>query len=595
VEPPRALSQLRRFLLPFLAACACAPAAAQQSVDSWAPQGSAPPVSLIVNDPVRGVIPFPPVHATLLPDGRVMLFATTGVHARAAWFTPTPLDQEPPPLTLLTPEAVPVDVDPPLEFTDANGLQWHIEETLFCSGHALTADGSLFSAGGTLLYSITDPSTRTTVNYIYGMPQATLYSYPLRTWFRQQNMLGTGESGMNTRWYGTVTRLANQLMLVSSGYELAAVQVRRPGQPTEHHPGTPNRSVEIWLPTAQASGGARAVVSTHAETPREIWNPDYTHAFQIPYGPPLVPANTVLMLGDAGVPVYFFPDGAPGSRWMTLSGARRPGTRSTDAPNHGTATALLPLRAINGEWGYANGSVIQAGGGRESQMERSIDFFEISSGSWGQGADLGVRRRYPATVLLPDGKVMIVSGYDATGANPFLRNAHYLDLKPPVSPATFTTGTSASNEVRGYHNLALLLPDGRVLIAGGRSAGETGPEDEKPTFRYLYPPYLSPRESPPPRPAITAAPASIGYGSNFTLEFSGGPVSEVVLMGLGSMTHAFDMNQRYVQLATPSQSPAAVQVTGPANIQTAPPGHYMLFVLDANRVPSVARIVRVVP
>ena len=63
-------------------------------------------------------------------------------------------------------------------------------------------------------------------------------------------------------------------------------------------------------------------------------------------------------------------------------------------------------------------------------MERSIDFFEISSGSWGQGADLGVRRRYPATVLLPDGKVAIVSGYDATGANASWRNAHYVDPLP---------------------------------------------------------------------------------------------------------------------------------------------------------------------
>ena len=183
------------------------------------------------------MIPFPPVHATLLPDGRVMLFATTGIPARAAWFTPGPIGEELPPLVVLQPDNVPVDVDPPLDFTDASGLQWHIEETLFCSGHSLTADGSLFSAGGTLLYSITDPSTQTRVNYIYGMPQATLYSYPLRTWFRQQNMVGTGESGRNMRWYGTVTRLANQLMLVSSGYELASVQVRRPASRPSTIPG----------------------------------------------------------------------------------------------------------------------------------------------------------------------------------------------------------------------------------------------------------------------------------------------------------------------------------------------------------------------
>src|SRR5262249_55848019 len=158
--------------------------------------------------------------------------------------------------------------------------------------------------------------------------------------------------------------------------------------------------------------------------------------------------------------------------------------------------------------------------------------------------DLGGPRRYPATVLLPDGKVLIVSGYDSRGsAAPIVQNAQYLDAR---APASFTTGGAAMGEVRGYHNVALLLPDGRVFVGGGRSAGEAppDPEDESPSFRYLYPPYMSPRESPPPRPSITAAPTAVRYATGFSVEFSGGPISEVVLMGLGSMTHSFDTNQR---------------------------------------------------
>lgn len=101
-------------------------------------------------------------------------------------------------------------------------------------------------------------------------------------------------------------------------------------------------------------------MSTHAQSPREIWNPDYTHAFQVPYGPPVVPKSTVLVFGDAGVPVYLLADAPPGTGWITLSDQRRPGTVAADAPNHGTASALLPMRANNFEWGYANGSVLQA-------------------------------------------------------------------------------------------------------------------------------------------------------------------------------------------------------------------------------------------
>lgn len=562
-------------------------AAAQQVVDGWAPNAAQAPIELRVNDPINGSIQFRPVHATLLPDGRVMLFATVGVHARAAWFVPTPLGAPLPALVQLTPDHVPVDVDPPISYTDpATGNRLHLEETLFCSGHTLTADGGIFAAGGTLLYSLYEASSQTTVNWIYGMPNVTQYSAATRTWLRGENMRGTGETGSNLRWYGTVTRLADERMLVSSGFELASVQVRRPGQPVEHHGASQNRSVEVMLP---AGGGT--VVSSHAQSPREIWNPDYTHAFQVPYGPPLVPSSTVLMFGDAGVPVYLLADAPPGAGWIALGNQRRPGTVGAQAPNHGTASVLLPMRSANFEWGYANGSVLQAGGGLGSQMERSIDFFELASGTWGQGIDLGVRRRFPATVLLPDGKVVVVSGYDATGSNPLVRNAHYLDLRPPAS---FATGAAASGETRGYHNVALLLPDGRVLIAGGRSRGsEPGdPEDESPSFRYLLPPYLASGQS---RPVITAAPQTIGYGSSFTVEFSGGPVSEVVLMGLGSMTHAFDFNQRYLQLATQGQSASTVQVTGPADIQTAPPGHYMLFVLNEQRVPSVAAFVRAVP
>ena len=42
-----------------------------------------------------------------------------------------------------------------------------------------------------------------------------------------------------------------------------------------------------------------------------------------------------------------------------------------------------------------------------------------------------------------------------------------------------------------------------------------------------------------------------------------------------------------------SRGSGALTVTAPLNANLAPPGHYMLFIVNANGVPSVAKIVRV--
>ena len=564
-----------------------APSAAPQegAGDSWSPQAPAPPTELTVIDPdTGGAVPYAPVHATLLPDGRIMLFGKAATKIKAAWFLPTPLAQEAPAEVVLQAENVPVDVNQ-VTFTDAAGVQWFVDETLFCSGHALTADGSIFVAGGTLLYSGFNPANGVRVTYLLGMPNATLYSFPDRSWSRVPgNMLGAGGSNLALRWYGTVTRLADSRMLLTSGLDLALVQVHVPGVPQPiQFPGTPNRSVETYSGTA-----GYMLVSPHAATPPEVWNPDYTHAFLLPY--PVNPSY-VLMFGQAGVPVYHAPDAASGSQWFALRSVPRTGATSA-TPNHGASSALLPLRVNNGEWGYANGSVLQAGGDHDTPPEQNIDRFELSTNGWLPSVPMGVRRHHPSTVLLPDGRVLIVAGHDDTTQSALVQHAQYFDPRPPTALAT---GNAPMGEPRGYHSVALLLPDGRVFVAGGRTGGSGSAEDEKPNFRYLYPPYLSPREAPPPRPEITSAPATIGYGASFAVGFSGSPISEAVLMSPGSMTHSFDANQRYVQLPIASNAEGAVQVVAPPNPQTAPPGYYMLFLLDGNRVPSVARFLRITP
>ena len=73
------------------------------------------------------------------------------------------------------------------------------------------------------------------------------------------------------------------------------------------------------------------------------------------------------------------------------------------------------------------------------------------------------------------------------------------------------------------------------------------------------------------------------------------PISEIVLVAMGSMTHSYDMNQRVVELPviySGDYGEHSFQITrAPLDAATAPPGNYMLFALDENRVPSIAKIV----
>ena len=69
-------------------------------------------------------------------------------------------------------------------------------------------------------------------------------------------------------------------------------------------------------------------------------------------------------------------------------------------------------------------------------------------------------------------------------------------------------------------------------------------------------------------------------------------IASVSLIRLGSTTHAFDMNQRFQRLRFTRLS-GALSVTAPVSRNRTPPGHYMLFIVDGNGVPLVARIVRV--
>ena len=214
--------------------------------------------------------------------------------------------------------------------------------------------------------------------------------------------------------------------------------------------------------------------------------------------------------------------------------------------------------------------------------------FDPITGSWKPSIDLQVMRHHPSAIVLPDGRILLVNGHDK-GLDTRVQQAEYID---PANSFSLKLGTASEGVVRGYHSVALLLPDGRVLVGGGRDQN-TDTSLEKPTLQFYYPDYLG-----KPRPAIANAPTQINYGGSSRSAPPGPSRLRRCSIGLGSMTHSFDSDQRSVQLPVGqvSTNAAGASLTiagGPADSHVAPPGYYMLFLLDANRVPSVARIVHI--
>jgi hypothetical protein len=127
-----------------------------------------------------------------------------------------------------------------------------------------------------------------------------------------------------------------------------------------------------------------------------------------------------------------------------------------------------------------------------------------------------------------------------------------------------------------------------VLSAGGgRFVGF--PQIDQLSAEIYSPPYLFKGA----RPVITSAPATVQYGTSFFVG-TGNPagIARVTMLAPGAVTHSVNMHQRFLGLSF-QQAAGGLDVAMPANANLAPPGYYMLFLIDSNGVPSVASFVQV--
>ncbi|MBA3258902.1 MAG: DUF1929 domain-containing protein [Gemmatimonadales bacterium] len=332
------------------------------------------------------------------------------------------------------------------------------------------------------------------------------------------------------RWYPTNTTMGNGDVAILAGRDQAGAQVSEP---------------EVWTPNGVRvlEGAARVL-------------PYYPRAFLAPNGK------------------LFYAGQSEPSRYLDLAGT---GSWTT------VAYQLYGSRSYGAAVMYDVGKVLYVGGGRTTNTAETIDL-NFAAPAWQWTGSMAFPRRHLNATVLPTGEVLATGGSSGTGFNDFEEAVHPAEL---WSPTTGTWTTLAGNSVkRAYHSTSILLPDGRVLHTGsGNGGGQLGQRNAE----LFSPPYLF--KGPPP--TITEVPARVGYGASFTVATpEAGAIAKVSLVRLGSTTHAFDMNQRFQPLSFNPQAGGLV-VSAPSSRNHAPPGDYMLFILDTTGVPSVARFIRV--
>jgi hypothetical protein len=418
--------------------------------------------------------------------------------------------------------------NPATEITTAVQTPWDA----FCSGHAFLPDGRLLVTGGNTAYP--GPATN---NANGGSKKAYIFDPATKRYTAQPQM-------SVARWYPTVVELGSGNLFTVGGLD-------------EH--------------------GLRTNVSQRFNTGSLTWT--------APKGPPaelsFMPMYPSLHLLKDGRLFYsgasVFGNGpARAGIWnvTTNSWQAVPGLADPDRRDQAMSVLLPPAQ---------DQKVMIMGGGNQDLHVDAINSTAIvnlkqPSPSYSAATPMDTNKMYVSAVILPDSTV-----FETGGSSTTVHNGN----RPVFSAQIFDPKTSSWSKVatpqvpRSYHSSALLLPNGRVATFGGN------PEDSfEMRIEIFTPPYL---EDDPVRPRLTNTPTEITYGGTFSANTTqASALRSAVLVRPAAVTHSMDSDQRLVDLPF-TRTSNGVSMTVPKNPNLAPPGWYMLFVVDGAGVPSIAR------
>jgi fibronectin type 3 domain-containing protein len=416
----------------------------------------------------------------------------------------------------------------------------NIDYDVWCSGTAALPDGRALVVGGTSDYSFT------------GDNLASIFDPTTGKFLQTQNMV-------DGRWYATAITLGDGRIMAFSGYRLTCSNCI-------------NKTVEIYDLRNAGAG--------------------WTSPVAAPFTPPLYPKMMLLPNGK----VFYTGQGfqsLTANAWIFDPIARtwtQSAVNTTDRTN-GSAV-LLPLLPPS----YTP-KVMNFGGGNPATATTEIIDLSATSPSWTPGPNMSTGRIQMNAVILPNGKVLAEGG-SVNNESPDTPGKR-ADLYDPVTNSFSSGGTAAYSRL--YHSVALLLPDATV-VSMGSNPGSRG--SYQPAIEIYTPPYLFDANNRliTNRPTITSLSAAVmGYNTPFSVTYTNASaISSAVLVRPGSATHTLDMDQRLIGLCGAAPQPSCtgsgtLNLTSPRDGNIAPPGYYMLFLLDSAGVPSKAQFLQLTP
>ncbi len=354
----------------------------------------------------------------------------------------------------------------------------------------------------------------------------------------------------------------------------------------------PDMAFGRWYPTLAKLPDGNVVVTSGlgadnflSETP-ELFDTAAQTWSQLPVPGPIPMYGHLVLLADGRI---FYTGGQMGGNngmrptiWDPATGAVTvvPGLTDPEARNQSTSVLLPPAQRQR--------VMIMGGGGYDMHSASTVlDDTRIADLSapapaYEAGPPLHHARMHVNAVLLPDRTVL------ATGGSAMEEMA---DMAPPFAEildpdAGSWMHTAQQRVARLYHSVALLTPDGKVITAGSNPQRKT----EELRIEVFWPPYLFHG----PRPDLQLAATTTTYGATLDATVTGAP-RDACLIHPTSCTHSSNNDQRLVDLPFTSPTPGTITLTMPSTPALAPPGWYLLFVVDTEGVPSSGRWIQLGP